>query len=696
MTTFVLVSIVALSVPGTASAATDLYGVLGLERGALERDIRKAYRSLSLLYHPDKQRNRDEAERRKANSRFVDIQLAYSTLSDQEMRRVYDLRAQLGDEITNDYMSSRGRGTWDSGSSLYAARLRGGFQQAELITSETAVLNDKNIERFVFNSKKPWIVQIYDDTSDSCQRVAPAWEQTAHSLDGIAKLGRINAFKSPQLVQQLGDSVLFSKAIRRSDLPVVFGFRAGCRKFSCAKRYRGIIKENLLTSFVSRKMLRLPKLNVRKINLKPFKYAGSGKVEFIFVSNANSEQSLIVQYLAKEYEGDVTVSQIYYERHDREFWLANYGFDKFSMMIILRKHAVPVVEQARSSDQVRAIFAKYRFQPIPKLTNHISREIGCWPGGLKRACFIIVGTENSKSLESAIRRFSNVRRELSSAVALVDEDLAFGWTSGSTLAGALRTRFSSGSAAVVVLLFDVAQGNLANFDIYRETDENRGIVKWMKDILQMKLSEVRSLDVVPFDAIIFPDIKLPVWRPILISVLTDISDFVDACWFLSVESGIIPLFGTIWAIVLGNWLRRLISVGIPWRQTMRQTRPAVDSPWKTTLIDVYGVPLKHKSVYVAMIFTPESNRHFRELAKHFRAEKLLCFIEADSRFETGWELFRNKMDIKSNIVVWHPSRDKFQVIGDVNDRVDVCARLNSILDGLGEWTRGNAFWTDFC
>ena len=68
-----------------ATAAKDLYGVLGLSKGAPADEIKKAYRKLAREHHPDK--NPGDAA---AEERFKEIQTAYDVLADPEKRKAYD------------------------------------------------------------------------------------------------------------------------------------------------------------------------------------------------------------------------------------------------------------------------------------------------------------------------------------------------------------------------------------------------------------------------------------------------------------------------------------------------------------------------------------------------------------------------------------------------------------------------------
>ncbi|KAF9447147.1 hypothetical protein P691DRAFT_761024 [Macrolepiota fuliginosa MF-IS2] len=70
-----------------------LYHVLNLNKGASQNEVHERYRTLSLIFHPDKQQ--DEQAKEVATRNFLRIQKAYQVLSDSFLREVYD---QLGDE----------------------------------------------------------------------------------------------------------------------------------------------------------------------------------------------------------------------------------------------------------------------------------------------------------------------------------------------------------------------------------------------------------------------------------------------------------------------------------------------------------------------------------------------------------------------------------------------------------------------
>tara|TARA_B110001469_G_C9647787_1_gene328494 strand:+ start:794 stop:1732 length:939 start_codon:yes stop_codon:yes gene_type:complete len=62
----------------------DLYQILELDKNASDDEIRKAYRRLSMKWHPDKNKSKE------AEEKFKNISNAYSILSDTKQRAQYD------------------------------------------------------------------------------------------------------------------------------------------------------------------------------------------------------------------------------------------------------------------------------------------------------------------------------------------------------------------------------------------------------------------------------------------------------------------------------------------------------------------------------------------------------------------------------------------------------------------------------
>ncbi len=69
----------------------DYYEVLGLQKGASEAEIKKAFRKMAMKYHPDKNPGDKEAE-----EKFKEVNEAYSILSDPDKKNRYDRFGHAG------------------------------------------------------------------------------------------------------------------------------------------------------------------------------------------------------------------------------------------------------------------------------------------------------------------------------------------------------------------------------------------------------------------------------------------------------------------------------------------------------------------------------------------------------------------------------------------------------------------------
>ena len=136
---------------------SDYYQTLGISKGASQDEIKKAYRKLALKFHPDKNADNPDAEKK-----FKEVSEAYEVLSDENKRHMYDqygadaLKGGMGgmggaggfssmEEALKTFMGAFGNGGGPGGDTMFDSFFgqefgRGGQEYARQGVSKKAQL----------------------------------------------------------------------------------------------------------------------------------------------------------------------------------------------------------------------------------------------------------------------------------------------------------------------------------------------------------------------------------------------------------------------------------------------------------------------------------------------------------------------------------------------------------------------------
>ena len=169
------------------------YAVLGVDSDASQTEVKKAYRTLSLKYHPDKNPGCELSK-----TKFTKLVDAYEILGDADRRVLHD-QQQFGayESRPRDYDSKTG---FYSGSSMVTSLNQTDFNR--LVLCKGSGVNKEDCS--------PWMVKFYAPWCVHCKNMIQDWKRAASTMDGtetplgFVQFGGVNCETEKKLCTKLG------------------------------------------------------------------------------------------------------------------------------------------------------------------------------------------------------------------------------------------------------------------------------------------------------------------------------------------------------------------------------------------------------------------------------------------------------------------------------------------------------------
>lgn len=361
-------------------AGEDYYKVLGIKKNADEKEIKKAFKKLTLKYHPDKNLdNKEEAEKQ-----FMKIANAYEVLSDPEKRKIYDRHGEEGlkqggqgqhqgnpfsaQDIFSQFFGKGGGGggfhfNFDMGGG------GGGFQQGFqhnfhqqhqekhdplFDKSDVLELNLGNL-KLLYKRNEIWMVNFYKLSDKKSRDLKDEWITLANKLYGIIKVAAVNCDDEEELCEEYDvkayPTILYFPENTASKHEVYKGDKnyAGVSNFAVSKMQSFVrfVNSNNFNEYIesepeSSKILLFTEKKSTPPLLKALSKEFKGKV--LFGEVRSSDSGLVEKYSVSKFPSLIGISsdqtQEYngeYNRDKLEKWVRDFMYKNNGKKVIIRE-----------------------------------------------------------------------------------------------------------------------------------------------------------------------------------------------------------------------------------------------------------------------------------------------------------------------------------------------------------------------
>jgi len=358
----------------------DYYKILGVPKNADDPAIKKAFKKMSLKWHPDKNKENPD----KAKDQFVKIANAYEVLIDSEKRKIYDQYGEEGikkgmgqqqqqqqgnfDDIFKHFWGGQGGGGGGGGG--FQFNFGGGFQQGGhhqqqeqhedfWSNSDVLELTMGEIAKY-YRRNEVWMILFYKSNEKDSKQYKDLWRELAEKLYGIVKVAAVNCIEEKEEA--------FCEDFTVYEVPKVLIVPANYRADPIT--YNGPMNFISLSSFAFNQMESFVLL-VNDENYDSFVKEHFDKTVVLCFTQKKSTPALL-KALSKDFKGKLVFGEI---RETNKKLIQKFRITQFPTIMVLTDPEIfegVRYDNEMKKDQIVKFLREYAYSP----TNKLKRKTG--------------------------------------------------------------------------------------------------------------------------------------------------------------------------------------------------------------------------------------------------------------------------------------------------------------------------------
>ena len=339
----------------------DYYKLLGVQRSASKAEIRRAFKKLSLKYHPDK--NKDNPE--KAKAKFIKIANAYEVLNDDKLRKIYD---EQGEEGVKQHQQGGGQhgGNFQDIFNFFFRGAGMHFQNQEgpernfFENTDVLTLKMDNISKLL-SRRKIWFVYFFKSNNENFENMKNNIKEIANQCYGIFNFGAVNCKDDEEICEEYS---VYST-------PKLLFFPESANESE--EEYKGNLDFQSIFKYGAKLMQNFVRV-INKDNYNDFMTSYPERYHVLLFTSKKTTPPLF-KSLSKDYLNHLNFGEV---RQSEKEIIKTFNIDKFpTLMVItnLETNEYDLYKEEMKYDNIKKFLNRYAYKKMPENKDVRVREL---------------------------------------------------------------------------------------------------------------------------------------------------------------------------------------------------------------------------------------------------------------------------------------------------------------------------------